>query len=333
MKRKTRKKLRGKVKILLKKRGQESFEFAKKTILQEKIGYKPVHEALRFFMEEAWYDVQHPALLSLTCEAAGGNPDKTTRIGAAMVLMTGAADIHDDIIDKSEIKGSKLTVLGKFGKDIALLVGDALLFEGLTLLHESCESLPKKQKQIIINLTKQAFFEIGNAEAKEISFKGKKDLAPEEYRNIIEMKAAVAEANARIGAVLGGGTLEEIDALGRYGRILGVLMTIRDEFIDTFEPDELRNRAENECLPLPILCAFKNDKTKSKLLCLLKKRKLNENDAYRVVEIISNTKEVQQLKKQMRLLIRNGIESLQFGKVRRMKKELRQLLLSTIDDL
>ena len=328
---KTDKKLMEQVQMLLRERGQEAFEIAKNAILKEKIIRELVYEALRYFMEESWYDVQHPALLSLACEAVGGNPDATIHIGAAMVLLTGAADIHDDIIDKSKTKGSKPTVFGKFGKDIALLTGDALLFKGLILLHEACNKLPEKQGRAILNLTKQAFFEIGNAEAKEASLKGNFDLDWREYRNVIETKAAVAGITARIGAILGGGNSEEIDTLGHYGKTLGILMTIRDDFIDLFEPDELRNRAENECLPLPILYAFRNTRKKSEIVRLLGRDKITEEETEEILDLVMDMKEVQELKKEMQLLIKK--EENLLSHIKRNKNVFMLLLQSTSEDL
>ena len=73
-----------------------------------------------------------PALFSLVCEAVGGDPDITMPIAISITLISGAIDIHDDIIDQSKTKGDQPTVFGKFGKDIALLVGDALMFKGFT---------------------------------------------------------------------------------------------------------------------------------------------------------------------------------------------------------
>lgn len=331
MRKKTSKKLMEQVQVLLRERGQKAFEIAKNAILQEKIIREPVYEALRYFMEESWYDVQHPALLSLACEAVGGNPDAPIHIGAAMVLLTGAADIHDDIIDKSKTKGSKPTVFGRFGKDIALLAGDALLFEGLILLNEACDKLSEKHGRRILNLTKQAFFEIGNAEAKELSLKGNFDLDPREYHNIIEAKAAVAEINARIGAILGGGNSKEIDTLAHYGRTLGILMTIRDDFIDLFEPDELRNRAENECLPLPILYAFQNARKKNEIVRLLGRDKITEQETQEILDLIMDMKEVQELKEEMQLLVEKEKNLLNF--IKRNKDTLEFLLRSTLEDL
>ena len=57
-------------------------------------------EALHYFFE-SWFDVLHPTLIALSCEAVGGKKELTVKMGAAVVLLAGAADIHDDIMDKS----------------------------------------------------------------------------------------------------------------------------------------------------------------------------------------------------------------------------------------
>ena len=113
--------------VLLRERSKESLRIAKQFVQQEKISSKPLQGALDYFVEEVFKDITQPGLLSLYCEAVGGKPDETIRAGAALVLFVGAADLHDDVIDGSEIKNQKPTVLGKFGKDVTVLAGDALL--------------------------------------------------------------------------------------------------------------------------------------------------------------------------------------------------------------
>jgi geranylgeranyl pyrophosphate synthase len=325
------KKLMEQVRIILRKYGQKAFKIAKNFVLQERTLYEPVYEALRYFMEESWLDFQHPALISLTCEAVGGDPNTTTPIGAAFVLLAGAADIHDDIIDKSKIKNSKPTIFGKFGKEIALLAGDALLFKGLILLHKACEKLPHKTKQTILNLTIKAFFELGNAEAKEVNFRAKCGTQPEEYWKIIETKAAVAEASARIGAILGCGNSKEIEALGSYGRIIGILMTIRDDFIDLFESDEIINRAKNECLPLPLLLALQDAPARSEIVYLLGKNKLTEQETQRIVDLVMDNERVQDLKREMTSLVEYGISLL--SHLKGDKYNLKLLIEAAVEDL
>ena len=161
---------------LLRERGKEALEVAKQSVQQEKIGYKPLQEALNYFIEEVFKDVMQPGLLSLYCEAVGGKPDETMQVGAAMVLLVGAADLHDDLIDGSKIKNQKPTVLGKFGKEITVLAGDALLIEGIYLLHEATAGYPAKKRNAILESIKQAFFDLSSAESEEVSHRGENDL-------------------------------------------------------------------------------------------------------------------------------------------------------------
>lgn len=126
----TKEKLVERTVALLRERGKNALEVAKQDILHEKIKYKPLQEALHYFINEVFQDVMHPGLLSLYCEAVGGDPNETTQVGAAMVLLVGAADLHDDIIDKSTTKNLKPTVFGKFGQEITVLAGDTFLIKG-----------------------------------------------------------------------------------------------------------------------------------------------------------------------------------------------------------
>ncbi|MEM2119192.1 MAG: polyprenyl synthetase family protein, partial [Candidatus Bathyarchaeia archaeon] len=242
-------------KTIFAENGKNSYETAKEAMLKEKVEYGPLREAITYFMEEIWKNYEHPALLSLTCEAVGEKPKNLTTIGAALVLLTGAADIHDDIIDRSKRKGSKPTLFGKYGTDTALLVGDALLVKGLTLLSQATQDFPEKQRDTIVTTVKDAFFEIGNAEAEETSYRGKWDADAEKLLSIMEKKAGIAAATAKLGAFIGGGSTEQVKALSEYGRTLAVLANVRNEFVDVYEPDELRHRTRNECLPLPLLYA------------------------------------------------------------------------------
>jgi len=326
------KKLIEKMRKVVEKRGKKAYETAKEAILKERFEYEAIHEALLYFMS-VWPNFHHPALLSLACESVGGNPETTASIGASFVFLTGAADIHDDIIDQSVTKDSKTTVLGKFGRDIALLVGDASLLEGCTFLGEACEKLPKKQRKTVVNLVKKAFSEMSGAEAEEARLKGNWDIKPETYLNVMRRKAAIADMTVRIGAILGDASPEEVETLGNYGRILGILANIRDEFVDIFESKELENRAENECLPLPILYAFRDKAVKEKIIPILIKKDLKEKDAFDIADIVMTAEGVLELKKEMDYMLERGIKCLGNIKDTKINKILSMLLEATVEGL
>lgn len=274
------------VQKILAERGSKPLEMARNEILQEKIECKEVREALKYFMTQYWQDLARPALLSLACEAVGGDPEITIPIAVPMILMSGGMDIHDDIIDQSKIKRSRPTVLGKFGKDIALLVGDALLFKGLTLLCEAVEKgVPPEKTSVIIGIIKEMFFELGDAEASELRFQGRMDVTPEEYLDVVRKKAADVEAHTRISAILGGGSEQEIEALGRYGRILGMISILTDDLMDMVDFEEAVHRFKKESLPLPLLYALENSEEKAKISAILLKEKITERDAETILEI------------------------------------------------
>jgi geranylgeranyl pyrophosphate synthase len=278
-----------KLQQLLEERGKKALELARKTVLEEKIESKEVREALEYFMTEYWHDITRPALLSLVCEAVGGDPNIITPVAIPMSLISGAIDIHDDIIDQSKNKLSRPTVYGKFGRNVALLVGDALLFKGFTLLHKAIEKgIPAKKITLIFEIIEETFFELGNAEALELQFRGRLDVLPEDYLKVVRKKAADVEAHMRIGSILGDGTKKEIKALSSYGRLLGMLIILNDDLADMQDFNEYMHRIKIEHLPLQVIYALENCKNKSEINLILGKKKKTKKDIKQIMNFTNN---------------------------------------------
>lgn len=272
---------------IFKERGAKALEIARKEILEEEFQSKEIRDALTYFMTRYWKDRARPTLLSLTCEAVGGEPESTIPVAVPMILISGGIDIHDDIIDESKVKAERPTVFGKFGKDVALVVGDVLLFKGLSLLgRASQKGVPEAKLPAVINVIQKLFFELADAEALEYQYRGRMDISPAAYLKVVWKKAGDVEAHTRVGAIIGGGTEDEITALSQYGRLLGVMILLRDDWLDMLEFEELRNRIRNECLPLPILYAAQNPKAKDQIVSILRKRILTETNAQKIVTLV-----------------------------------------------
>jgi len=303
------------VQKLLEERGREALEMARKRILDEKIECKEAYEALKFFMSY-WKDLARPTLMSIVCEAVGGNPEMTIPVAASMILISGGVDIHDDIIDRSDRKLSHLTVFGKFGEDIALLAGDAFLFKGLTLLYDSIKETVSGEKiSSIFGLVNRMFFGLGDAEALELRFRGRTDISPEEYLSLVRKKAADVEALAKISAIMGGGSDEEIEKLCNCGRLLGMILILRDDILDTTDYAETLHRIEKECLPLPMLYALQSNETRSKLVSMIGKQPLTKGD---IEEIQENTVKSEGLQKTRKII--NELAKEAYSVVRKIDK-------------
>lgn len=184
----TQKEMIDQVQGILEERGSRALKMARQAVLEEKIECKEIKEALMYFMTEYWNDKTSPTLLSLACEAVGGDLNAIAIFANPMILIGGAVDIHDDLIDQSKRKDQRPTVYGKFGESIALLVGDALLFKGFSLLHEACRYISPDKMASIVSTLKDLFFELGDAEALELELRMRRDVKPKEYLHVVEKK-------------------------------------------------------------------------------------------------------------------------------------------------
>jgi geranylgeranyl pyrophosphate synthase len=313
---------------LFKERGSKALEMARKEILQEKIECKEAKEALTYFMTEYWNDLVRPTLLSLACEAVGGKPEQTTPIAVPLILISGAIDVHDDIIDQSKIKNEKTTVYGKYGREIALLVGDALLFKGLTLLNQAQEKgIPAQLMPEILITIKNTFFELGDAEALELRFRGRTNVSPEEYLDVVRKKAADVEAYAHISATVGGGSRVQIEALSRFGRLLGMIAVLKDDLVDVAEPEEVLHRIKKECLPIPLLYALQDPKTSEKIKALLGRKVLRKRDAETILRLTYEAGGFKSLEMLIKRLIKEAAMSLT---TMQRTEELKLLLYSSL---
>jgi len=304
-------KLAEQIQRLLHDRGTETFKKVQKMILEERFECREIREALKHFLSyKRGGFLIRPTLISLGCEAVGGNTKTVTEIAAPLVLMSGGMDIHDDIIDRSKTQNSSLTVFGKYDKDVALLAGDALLFKGLISWHRLIEIFPIEKFIKINRVLKRAFFELGDGQALELGLKRSVDVDPVQYLRSVKKKAADIEAIVRIGAILGDGSRDEINALSNYGRHLGMLWILEDDIADTFDDKEMLRRVKNGCLPLPVLYALKDLKVRPKLHGIFSKRKITKKEIESAHQIVLESTGLKQTKELMRTLAQNVLKSI-----------------------
>jgi geranylgeranyl pyrophosphate synthase len=283
----------------LERRGTKGLKLAKKTMQKEKIEYLKLHEALQHYIAN-WNDYTHAGLFSLACEAVGGDPDPSIPIQASIAMIAASFDIQDDIIDHSETKHSVPTVYGKYGEEIAILLGNAFLIQGFTMLVSSInEQMPERMLEVM-QLLKADLFEVGNAHGLELGLKGRENATQIECIDFVQKKAASIEADMALGAIIGGGNDLETKALAEYGRVIGILTTLREEFIDMYESEELVQKSRINRLPIPILFAFQELERKKEIEEIIAKKELTDDDVATLVEIVCESRFVKNLKRDMK---------------------------------
>jgi len=320
---------------ILEERGKEAQEKAIRDILNNFKDNSQISQALRYFAKGALGRglPVFPALVSIACEAAGGKSETAIQGMESLVLITGAADLHDDIIDHSLAKGPNKTVFGKFGLNVTILVGDILLVKGLEQLNKQLDLADNRQSRLVRDLVTSGVVEISKAETKEYQLRKKGfEISSSDYLKIIRQKGVVPEIAMRIGATLGNGNLVTINGLGRFGRTYAFVTTILDEFIDVLEFDELKNRLESECPPLPIVYLLQNHESEQTIRLLLRKD-FDENAHEIVIEFVKNSPDVKRLQKTLALSIKKDLQKMKLIANGKALEQLETLLLAPMSYL
>jgi geranylgeranyl pyrophosphate synthase len=330
-----RRKSKAKSQLLIKdfqERSKKCQEYVKASFLSEEIKHKKLRKALEYYFSY-WNDFTHPGLFSVAFEASGGKPENPVKPQAAMAMIAAAFDIHDDIIDASGRKHNHATVFGKFGLDISVLLGNAFLIKGLILLADSAAEYAGDRAREILATLKERLFEVGNAHALELEMKRRTDVLPSEYLRVLEMKAASIEADMHVASLFAGAAEKERAALKDYGRIVGFLATLREEFVDVFEAEELNRRVKSETLPVPLMLALQDAEMKKKIMREIKKGEIPRKEINQLAEVVFDMQPVTALKKKMERLCERAIFLVQELRNRESKALLTNLANSMLEDL
>jgi len=176
-----------------------------------------------------------PIILLMASECVGKIDDNTLVAACAIEFLHTESVIHDDIIDNETLRRRKDPFYIKYGYNTSVLTGDFVL--GLILNIASRINNPRVTK----NLATTAMM-MSEGEVIESRLETSEDVTFDDYLKVIEYKTAVAfETASRLGAIISGGTEEEIEYLADYGKNIGFAYQIRDDLHDWKNEDKLFN--------------------------------------------------------------------------------------------
>ncbi|HCW08098.1 MAG TPA: hypothetical protein DGG95_12120, partial [Cytophagales bacterium] len=200
-----------------------------------------------------WKDILRPSLASFSSEAVGGKSNAADEACLMITLMGAGLGIHDDIIDRSLSKHSRMTILGLHGVDNALLIGELFIVKSLTIIREMIKKNYNTETiEKIIEEFERFFLEVWEGEFMETLCRRNLETDLDEYLKVLWMSTADTEVCTRFGAILGGGSKSEVEALAEVGRRLGYMYRLADDIKDTLNLEgTLHFRLANESIPLP----------------------------------------------------------------------------------
>lgn len=243
-------------------------------------------------------------LMLICCEAVGGDPAKALPFAVIPELIHNGSLIIDDIEDNSDLRRGKPVLHKIFGTDVAVNAGNTLYLLPFTAVRDS--ELPEAVKNKAYGIISTEMLKCHFGQAIDIYWhSGKSDRIPteEEYLQMCANKSgSLACIAAKLGALLGGGSERQIQALGQFGEMAGVVFQIQDDIL---------NIAENSSIGKE----FGDDINEGKrtLLVIHTLTVAPENERQRLLEILNmHTKDEKLLKEAIAII--NGHNSIEYAK-------------------
>jgi octaprenyl-diphosphate synthase len=225
-----------------------------------------------------------PILVLLTGQAFGASGKNLHKVAASMKLVHTATLLHDDVIDKSDMRRGKPTINARFGNNIAILMADYLYSNAFEI---SLEALKPEILQTICKVTSHMcegeIFQIEKADTL---------LTTDDYYKIIRAKTAyLFGACCGLGALLGGAKRRDIEAMSEFGQEFGLAFQITDDILDYTADEDVFGKSVGtdikggkQTLPLIYTLNKLDDEKRQTLL-----QKMAAGDVLYVIDTVEQT--------------------------------------------
>lgn len=256
-----------------------------------------------------------PMLVLLSANSVGGEFRNCYNAAISVELLHNFTLVHDDIMDNSSKRRGKPSLHVKYDTNTAILAGDNLI--GLAYEFLLKDTLDTNSKEVTSIFTR-GMIEVCEGQSYDKDFELREQITIKEYMMMIGKKtAALAEMCCRIGAIIGGGTPEQVKGLANYGKNLGIAFQIQDDLLDIYADEEEFGKPiggdliEGKKTYLFLKALEKADGSyKEDLLKVVKNKGIKKNQVSKYKSIYSELGVLEDAKNEIVRYTRKGLKSL-----------------------
>lgn len=188
--------------------------------------YNPIAYAI-----EAGGKRLRPVLMLMAAEAFGGDPEKALDPAVGIELFHNFTLLHDDVMDNSDTRRGRPSVMARWNVNTAILSGDTMLTLATRMISKVEDSILRP----VLDRFNRMAIEVYEGQQLDMDFESMKEVSPEAYIEMIQKKTgALLGCAAAIGAIIGGASEKDAEAMYNFGMMLGVAFQIEDDRLDTF---------------------------------------------------------------------------------------------------
>lgn len=222
-----------------------------------------------------------PRLLVAFALMFSGERERMVNAAASVEMLHNFTLIHDDIMDRDELRHGVPTTHVEYGEPMAILAGDLLQAESGREMALAAVGMPSKRAVTLMNRHSAVTTEIARGQAMDMAFEGLdySEVGIRDYYNMIALKTAVLfQHSCWVGAYLAGARALEAQKAARFGWNLGMAFQMADDMLGIKGDPKVTGKpsgsdVRNGKKTMPILLAIRGaGKGRARLLALLRQR-------------------------------------------------------------
>lgn len=172
-----------------------------------------------------------PTLAIAAAISCGASPEQVLDQAIGIEMFHNFTLLHDDVMDRADMRRGRPTVHKKWNDSTAILSGDAMLTLATMLVVRNAGDRTRRA----LSLFNTTAMEIYEGQQYDMDFEQRLDVTECEYIEMIRLKTAVLLSCAcRMGAIMAGADDTVIDAFDRYATNLGLAFQLQDDYLDTY---------------------------------------------------------------------------------------------------
>lgn len=192
---------------------------------------KGLYEPIRYVLSLGGKRIR-PVLMLMAYNLYKEEVDSVLPVAVGLETYHNYTLLHDDLMDKADMRRNKPTVHKVWNENTAILSGDTML---VLAYQQMCRIDNQVLLKKVLDIFTEMALEIGEGQQYDMEFETRDDVTEEEYIEMIRLKTSVLLASAlKIGALLGGASDKEACLLYDYGVQVGLAFQLQDDYLDVY---------------------------------------------------------------------------------------------------
>jgi geranylgeranyl diphosphate synthase type II len=191
---------------------------------------KRLYEPIAYYLSLKGKKIR-PVLTLLACNLFKEKENEAVNMALAWEIFHNFTLMHDDVMDKADLRRGELTVHKKWDENTAILSGDTMLILAYKYLAKSNSQYLSE----LLDLFSQTASGICDGQELDMQFENRLDVTEDEYLEMIRLKTAILLGGClKSGAVIGEAPEKDQQGLYDFGINLGLAFQIQDDLLDVF---------------------------------------------------------------------------------------------------